>query len=65
MKTIQITIDPTGEVRLQTHGFEGAACKQASKALEQALGLVQSDQPTADLYQTRQIQSGTRQQTGG
>ena len=33
---------------MQTHGYEGQACKDATKALEQGLGIVLSDRPTFD-----------------
>jgi len=65
MKTIHLIIDPQGQVRLETKGFEGASCKEASKVLEQALGLVQSDQPTAELYQSVPNQQSLQQNTGG
>ena len=61
---IQIIIDPQGEIRLETKGFAGASCKDASKALEQALGLVQSDKPTSELYQNSSTPSEVRNQTG-
>ena len=50
MKTIEIIISPTGETTVQTKGFTGSACRDASKAIEQALGLVQSDKPTAEMH---------------
>jgi hypothetical protein len=50
MKTIEIIIDPQGKIRLQTKGYSGISCKEASKAIEQALGLVQTDQPTPEMY---------------
>lgn len=50
-KTIEIVIDPTGAARLQTKGFAGTACRDASRLLEQALGTVSSDTPTAEMYQ--------------
>jgi len=48
MKTITILIDKTGEVSMQTHGYEGQACKDATKAMEQGLGVVLSDRPSFD-----------------
>ena len=48
MKTITILIDKTGQVSMQTHGYEGQTCKDATKALERALGIVLSDRPTFD-----------------
>ena len=50
-KTIEIVIDPTGDACLQTKGFAGPTCRDASKLLEQALGTVSSDTPTAEMYQ--------------
>ena len=34
MKTIEIVVDPRGEAVLQTKGFTGPACRDASKLLE-------------------------------
>lgn len=48
MKFITITIDRTGQVSIQTQGFEGIACKDASKAFERSLGVVLSDKPFYD-----------------
>ncbi len=48
MKTIMILIDKTGQVAIQTHGFDGHSCKDATKALESGLGVVLSDKPTYD-----------------
>jgi hypothetical protein len=53
MNTIEIIVDVKGEATVQTKGFSGSACREASKALEQALGLVQSDTPTAEMYQAQ------------
>lgn len=47
MKTIELTISPTGETKVQTKGFIGRTCKLASAFLEKALGLVVSDKDTA------------------
>jgi hypothetical protein len=48
MKTITIVVDKTGQVSMQTHGYEGLTCRDATKALERALGIVLSDRPTFD-----------------
>ena len=48
MKTITIVIDKVGQVAVQTHGFDGQTCKDATRALEQGLGIVLSDKPTFD-----------------
>ena len=61
-KTIEIVIDPTGAARLQTKGFAGPACRDASRLLEQALGTVSSDTPTAEMYQAATQAEPLRQQ---
>ena len=65
IKTIEIIVSPQGEAIVQTKGFAGASCRDASKALEQALGLVQSDRPTAEMYQQASSQEMQRQKIGG
>ncbi len=52
MKTIEIVVSPTGETRVETKGFSGPSCRDASKFIEAALGQPLSEQPTAALYQT-------------
>jgi hypothetical protein len=64
VKTIQIIIDTNGQSRLETQGFTGSSCREASKQLEQALGIVQSDTPTAELYQSVTDQQPLRQTNG-
>ncbi len=51
MKTIEIIISPQGEARVQTQGFSGAACQEASRFLEQALGRRTREQLTAEFHQ--------------
>ena len=60
-KTIEIVVDPTGAARLQTKGFAGASCRDASRLLEQALGTVESDTPTAEMYQAATQAEAVRQ----
>jgi hypothetical protein len=47
---IEVIVSPTGETKLQTKGFAGASCRDASKFLEQALGLRASEQLTAEYH---------------
>ena len=51
MKTIEIIISPQGETRLETKGFAGASCQDASRFIETALGEKSSDRPAAERYQ--------------
>jgi hypothetical protein len=49
-KTIEIIISPKGETKLETKGFAGSNCQEASRAFEQALGAKTSEQLTSEYY---------------
>ena len=61
MKTIEILIDPKGETRLQTKGFAGSSCRDASRFIEQALGKRISEQLTAEFHQAQSVQETNQQ----
>ena len=63
--TIEIIINAKGEATVQTKGFAGSSCKDASRFIERALGEVRHDTPTAEMYHPATIQQPTRQTTGG
>ena len=50
MKLIEIVITPDGHTHLETKGYAGGECREASRQMEQALGIVKSDQSTAEMY---------------
>ena len=52
MKRIDITIAPSGETKIETKGFVGPSCREASRFLEQALGTRASEQLTAEFHQS-------------
>jgi hypothetical protein len=64
VKTIEILVSPTGEAVIQTRGFSGTGCREASKVLEQALGVKQSDQPTAELFDVQKVDQPLTQNNG-
>ena len=51
-RVIEVIVSPQGETTVQTHGYAGADCLQASKFLEQSLGVIADDQMTAAFYET-------------
>ena len=63
MKTIEIVVDARGDARVQTKGFSGAACRDASALLERALGEVTAERLTPEFYEAAQA-SEQRQQQG-
>ena len=38
MREIKVTIQPDGATKITTQGFTGTACKDATRAIEKALG---------------------------
>lgn len=57
-QTIEIMVSPTGATTVQTKGFVGSSCREASRFLEQALGTQASERLTPEFHQAAQ----TRQQ---
>lgn len=51
-RTLVVIISPTGETKLETRGFVGASCREASAFLEQALGAKTDERLTAEFYQS-------------
>jgi hypothetical protein len=62
-RTIEIVVSPTGEIRIEAVGFVGSSCKEATKALEEALGKMELFQPKPEYHQqnrqTHQQRIGT------
>jgi hypothetical protein len=60
-RIIEVTVSPQGEATVQTKGYAGADCLQASKFLEQSLGVAAQDRKTAEFYQTAPQQQEVQQ----
>jgi hypothetical protein len=61
VKTITIIVSPTGETSLETKGFAGAECLEASRFVEEALGKRQSEQLTGEFHASQSVQQNARQ----
>ena len=59
--TIEVVVSPAGEATVQTKGFAGPGCREASRFLEQALGERTADRLTAEFHQTPAVSSHTAQ----
>jgi len=59
MKVIEITVSPVGETRLETKGFAGSECLQASQFMEIALGRKTGERLTGEFYQQENQQQVT------
>jgi hypothetical protein len=53
LKIIEITVDSKGQSRVETCGFSGSECREASKFIEQALGSPTGEKLTAEFYQSQ------------
>ena len=54
MQIIEVIVSPQGECKVQTKGFAGSSCQQASQFIEAALGQRTSEQRTAEYYNQEQ-----------
>jgi hypothetical protein len=51
-RLIEVIVSPQGETTVQTKGYPGSDCLQATQFLEQALGRVTKDQKTTEFFQS-------------
>jgi hypothetical protein len=61
MRIIEITVDAKGESKVETRGFPGGECREASKFIEQALGQRTDEKLTAEFYQDQAIDQQLKQ----
>ncbi len=61
MKTIEITVDRDGRVTVETKGFSGGQCREASRFVEEALGTRTSERLTAEFHQPQDGRQDLRQ----
>ncbi|MCM2371877.1 DUF2997 domain-containing protein [Aporhodopirellula aestuarii] len=62
MKTIEVIVSPDGSSRVETNGFTGSDCRQASEFLEHALGSRSSERLKAEFHQAdTKVQQHARQ----
>jgi hypothetical protein len=59
-QVIEITIAPDGQTKLETKGFTGASCRDASRFIEQALGQQVGEQLTAEFHEAQPTQQMAR-----
>ena len=52
-KSIEVTIHPDGAISIDAVGFKGADCEQATRFLEEALGVVATKQRKPEYHQRR------------
>jgi hypothetical protein len=62
-KVIEIVVNPRGEATVQTRGFIGGECREASKFVLEALGQKTAETFTAEYYQVQQAGQHLEQST--
>ena len=50
--TIEIVVEPDGSTTVETRGFVGPSCREASAYIERALGTTTGETLTAEFHQT-------------
>lgn len=60
-KIIEVLVSPTGETRVETKGFSGAECREASAFIEKALGTRAGETLTAEYHHQQSRQTNTEQ----
>jgi len=50
-KTIEIILGPSGEIQIDAVGFKGPDCEQATRFLEEALGVVRKKVKKPEYHQ--------------
>ena len=62
-KIIEIVVSSSGETKVETKGFSGADCREASKFIEQALGQRTDEQLTAEFHASASVHERTHSTT--
>ena len=53
---IEITVSPEGAVSIKTSGFTGSSCRDATKAIEKAMGVSERETLLPEFHQEQQAQ---------
>jgi hypothetical protein len=55
-KVIEVIVSPDGVTRVETRGFSGSVCRDASRFIESALGKSVSEHLTPEFHQAANTQ---------
>lgn len=64
LQTIEVIVSPQGETTVQTKGFSGSDCQDASRSLEKTLGSQLSERLTEEFYQQPTVPESLPQRGG-
>jgi hypothetical protein len=60
MRIIEVIVSPAGKTQVQTKGFAGSKCQEASRFLEAALGEKLQERLTEEFYQSTSMQQSVQ-----
>lgn len=60
-KIIEVIVSPTGETKVETKGFAGGECQEASRFIEKALGQTIGESLTAEFHSVQQSEQQHQQ----
>lgn len=60
-RVIEILVDREGNSRVETRGFAGSSCREASRFVEEALGRRTGERLTGEFYQQTSTEGHLRQ----
>jgi hypothetical protein len=60
-RVIELIVSKDGQATVQTKGYSGGTCVQASQWLEQALGMATADRKTAEFFETTKTEQHIQQ----
>ena len=52
-KTIEVSVSPTGAISIEAEGYSGSGCEEATRFLEEALGLPGKRTRKAEFYRRK------------
>ena len=59
-RIIEVIVSPDGSTKVETKGFSGASCRDASRFIENALGRRVDERLTAEFHQAQTTQQLTQ-----
>lgn len=60
-RSIEIVVSPTGQTQIETKGFTGSGCRDASRFIEQALGKQTGEQLSVEFHDVESSQTQLEQ----
>ena len=64
-RSIDITVKPDGGLEMEAVGYEGADCEQATRFIEEALGVAAKRSRKPEYYRSGRTRNERRQSLGG